>query len=141
MLGIFVSSSGAWASGWEKVLPKTGAPFISTHPSREAGTFKQRGAPQLTLQKTPQGKVVAIHLGYPIKDASVVLVIVDTGKKPELFEFYPSGEWAFIENDQKVIAAMMRGRDMTVEATSQKGTTSKDTYSLMGFTKVLKELG
>lgn len=141
VFGLCMNSEGVVASGWEKINPGKGPSFISAHPIRETGTFKQRGTPQLTIQKTAQGKVVAIYLGYPIKETSLVVVKVDTGKKPERVEFYPVGEWAFVEDDHKVIAVMMRGTEMTVEGTSQKGTTSIDTYSLMGLTKALKDLG
>ncbi len=133
---LFVSSCYAGAPGWQVIALNKGAPFVSAYPVREEGTFSQRSKPQLAIQKTAQGKVVAVYVGYPLKENSPVTVTI--GK--EKFKFYSHGEWAFVDKDEVVIGAMLKGRDFIVEATSQKGTISKDTYSLMGLTKVLKEL-
>ena len=52
-------------------------------------------------------------------------------------------QWAFSRNkvmDQKIIKAMKRGSKMVVFGTSSLGNRTKDTYSLIGFTKVYNEL-
>ena len=43
------------------------------------------------------------------------------------------------EEDGKIIAAMKRGAKAVVTARSSRGTTTKDTFSLLGFTAAVDE--
>ena len=42
--------------------------------------------------------------------------------------------------DKKLVETMKRGEKMTVEGTSFKGTKTKDTYSLKGFTNAYRAI-
>ena len=58
------------------------------------------------------------------------------------YELPVEGEWAWPPNtvdDEKIIAAMKRGAKAIITAQSQRGTVTKDTFSLLGFTAALKE--
>jgi hypothetical protein len=76
---------------------------------------------------------VAFTGGYPFAPGSTVEM--DIGGTT--FELYTEGEWAWPsspEEDARLIAAMKRGADAVATARSSRGTTTKDTFSLLGFT-------
>lgn len=81
---------------------------------------------------------VAFTGGYPFADDSAVEVSVD-GKA---FELYTEKEWAWpasTDDDAKIIAAMKRGSDAVLTARSSRGTQTKDTFSLIGYTAAMEE--
>ncbi len=76
--------------------------------------------------------------GYPFATGSNVTVDID-GKSYELFT---EGEWAWpgsAEADSDLLAAMKRGSNATLKAASGRGTETKDTFSLRGFTAAMEE--
>ncbi|MGY9048173.1 hypothetical protein P775_20410 [Puniceibacterium antarcticum] len=76
---------------------------------------------------------VAFTGGYPFADGSTVNVNVGGTE----FELFTEGDWAWPAtpaDDAKLIAAMKRGSDTTLTARSGRGTQTKDTFSLLGFT-------
>ncbi|MEI4196107.1 invasion associated locus B family protein [Roseovarius sp. E0-M6] len=81
---------------------------------------------------------VAFTGGYPFAGGSTVNVNVDGNS----FELFTEGEWAWPANaqdDAKIIAAMKLGADVTLTARSSRGTTTKDTFSLIGYTAAVEE--
>jgi len=84
-----------------------------------------------------QGQV-AFTGGYPFASGSTAsLVIAGT-----TFQLFTEGEWAWPatpEDDAKIVAAMKRGADAVVTAQSGRGTITKDTFSLLGFTAAEEE--
>ena len=75
--------------------------------------------------------------GYPFaSDSTVNLEIGDNE-----FDLYPDGEWAWptAEDDAKIIAAMKRGAQAVLTARSARGTQTKDTFSLLGFTAAVED--
>jgi len=51
-------------------------------------------------------------------------------------------EWAWAasaEEDAEIAAAMRRGVDAVITAESTRGTTTEDTFSLMGYTAAVEE--
>ncbi|MEM6375482.1 MAG: invasion associated locus B family protein, partial [Pseudomonadota bacterium] len=46
---------------------------------------------------------------------------------------------ASTSDDAKIVAAMKRGTDAVLTARSSRGTVTKDTFSLLGFTAALDE--
>ena len=76
--------------------------------------------------------------GYPFAPGSTVNMNVDGTE----FELITQGEWAWPENkseDAKIVAAMKRGATAIVTARSSRGTQTKDTFSLSGFTAAVTE--
>jgi len=58
------------------------------------------------------------------------------------FELFTDGDKAWPENaaaDDQIVAAMKRGTDAVLTGVSNRGTTTIDTYSLLGFTAALDE--
>lgn len=81
---------------------------------------------------------VAFTGGYPFASGSTVEV--DIGGTT--FELYTEGEWAWPatpQEDAQLIAAMKRGADAVATARSSRGTTTKDTFSLLGFTAAVDD--
>jgi len=76
--------------------------------------------------------------GYPFASGSTVNVII-AGQE---FELFTEGEWAWpasTADDAKIIAAMKRGTDAVLSARSSRGTRTKDTFSLLGYTAAFEE--
>ena len=76
--------------------------------------------------------------GYPFASGSTVNLNVDGNE----FELFTEGEWAWpasAADDAKIITAMKRGASAILTARSSRGTTTKDTFSLLGFTAALEE--
>lgn len=81
---------------------------------------------------------VAFTGGYPFASGSTVNVNVDGTQ----FELFTEGEWAWpatTADDAKIITAMKRGTEAVVTAVSSRGTETKDTFSLLGFTAAIEE--
>lgn len=76
--------------------------------------------------------------GYPFASGSTVNVNIGGSE----FEMFTEGEWAWpasASDDAKIIAAMKRGVDAVLTARSARGTITKDTFSLLGYTAALEE--
>ncbi|MGG7645434.1 invasion associated locus B family protein [Rhodovulum sp. YNF3179] len=76
--------------------------------------------------------------GYPFNDSSTVSLQVGE----DSFELFTDGEWAWAENpqaDQRIVTALKGGAEAVVTGLSSRGTTTKDTFSLMGITAALDE--
>lgn len=76
--------------------------------------------------------------GYPFANGSTVKVDIDgTG-----YELFTDGEWAWpgsVSADAEILAAMKRGATAILTAQSGRGTQTKDTFSLRGFTAAMEE--
>ncbi|SFD02635.1 invasion associated locus B family protein [Tropicimonas isoalkanivorans] len=76
--------------------------------------------------------------GYPFAGGSTVTMNVGGSD----FELFTEGEWAWPaspEDDAKLVTALKRGSEATVTGRSSRGTVTKDTFSLMGFTAAMEE--
>ncbi|WP_170328042.1 invasion associated locus B family protein [Ruegeria arenilitoris] len=76
--------------------------------------------------------------GYPFAAGSSVNVRIEDQE----FEFITDGEWAWPATqgqEPKVIEAMKKGTEAVVTARSERGTQTKDTFSLLGFTAALED--
>jgi len=76
--------------------------------------------------------------GYPFAGGSTVSINVDG----TTFELFTDGEWAWPgtkEDDAALLAAMKKGASAVLTARSGKGTQTKDTFSLRGFTAAMTE--
>lgn len=76
--------------------------------------------------------------GYPFADGSTVNLNISGDE----FELFTDGEWAWpatAADDAKIITAMKRGASAILTARSSRGTQTKDTFSLLGFTAALED--
>ena len=81
---------------------------------------------------------VAFTGGYPFAEGSTVNVTISGNS----FELFTEGEWAWpasTEDDARLITAMKRGADAVVTGVSGRGTNTKDTFSLLGFTAAIED--
>ena len=101
----------------------------------------RRGSILLFVTFRPGAEVrgeVSFTGGYPFAGGSTVSMDISGTS----FELFTDGEWAWpasAADDAKIITAMKRGSDATLSARSSRGTTTKDSFSLLGFTAALEE--
>ena len=76
--------------------------------------------------------------GYPFAPGSTVTMQIGGNS----YELLTEGEWAWpasASDDAKIITEMKRGAEATLSARSERGTNTKDSFSLLGFTAALEE--
>ena len=76
--------------------------------------------------------------GYPFRDGSTVGVQIGDTE----FQLFTDGNWAWAgspEDDARLLQAMRRGREAVVTGVSGRGTTTRDTFNLFGFTAATEE--
>ncbi len=112
---------------------------VNTRDGREVSV--NRGSILLMVFYRPGDSVrgqVAFTGGYPFAPDSTVKVEIGSSS----FDFFTDGEWAWPltpQDDAKVVAAMKRGANAVLTARSARGTQTKDTFSLLGFTAAIEE--
>ena len=101
----------------------------------------RRGDILLFVSYRPENNVegeVSFTGGYPFATDSTVAMQIGS----QTFELFTEGEWAWPasdEDDHAIVAAMRRGAEAVLTARSSRGTTTKDTFSLFGFTAATQE--
>ena len=112
--------------------------YMASAPTKDEGAYKKRGKIYARVTHRPAEKTrdeVSFLAGYKYKDDSWVKIRIDKKKAFDLFTHEDSA-WAPDQAaDKKLVRAMKGGNQMVVEGTSWRGTETKDTYSLIGFTK------
>jgi len=76
--------------------------------------------------------------GYPFAPGSPVKVEIDG----TAFELFSEGEWAWpssTTDDDALLVALKKGASAVVTARSARGTQTKDTFSLQGFTAAMAD--
>jgi len=137
-----VSEIGAFRD-WRVFTHGAGADrtcFIAASPQSSRGAEgRRRGPIALYVSNRPGAKVageVSIAIGYPFrKDAASLEVGGQT------YKLFTEGETAWSDGaDAPIVAGMKAKRTLTVTATSQAGTRTVDSFSLLGFTNALNKL-
>lgn len=86
-------------------------------------------------RSTPE---VSFTGGYPFAPDSTVGVTIGATE----FQLFVDGDWAWAgspEDDQRIFAAMRGGAEAVLTARSSRGTNTRDTFSLFGFTAATEE--
>lgn len=76
--------------------------------------------------------------GYPFAGGSTVTLQIDN----DSFDLFSDGEWAWSgskDEDTKIIAALKKGSSAVLTARSARGTQTRDSFSLLGFTAAMEE--
>ncbi|ABV95047.1 conserved hypothetical protein [Dinoroseobacter shibae DFL 12 = DSM 16493] len=122
---------------WSVSIPKE---TVNTRDGRPVAV--NRGDILMFVAYRPSENVageVSFKGGYDFREGSTVTVEIGSST----FEFFTEGgnAWpASAEDDAKVITAMKRGAEAVVTGVSERsGTTTRDTFSLLGFTAALEE--
>tara|TARA_B100000768_G_C11225689_1_gene352665 strand:- start:1 stop:525 length:525 start_codon:yes stop_codon:yes gene_type:complete len=121
---------------WTVSLPS------STENTRDGKQVKvRRSAILLMVFYNPNEKVkgqVAFTGGYKFANERIISLDIDG----VTYELFATGEWAWLENDAqdaKILPAMKRGNTAIITAQSERGTVTKDTFSLKGFTAAVED--
>ena len=108
--------------------------YIASMPTKKEGNYSKRGEPYLMVTHISNNTdEVSASSGYPYQEGKDVKL--NFGQTS--IDLFSKGEVAWTydrEADKKTVKEMIRGTDAVVRGTSWKGTYSKDTYSLIGFT-------
>jgi len=106
--------------------------FIASAPTQTAA---RRGGESVDVRRDAIRLYVASRPGEGTKNE-----IAFTGN--ETFELFTEGEFAWPASpaeDQKIIVSMQRGANAVVTGVSSRGTTTIDTFSLIGFSDALSD--
>jgi hypothetical protein len=85
-----------------------------------------------------QKGVVSFTGGYPFAPGSTVDVQIGNDR----FQLFTEGDWAWSaseQDDASLVAAMKRGSNAVLTARSSRGTQTRDTFSLLGFTAAVDD--
>lgn len=138
----FVETLGKW-SAFKDGKGKSRSCYVASAPQRETGNYKRRGNTFVLVSHRPgEGSrdVFELRAGYTYKKNTEVIVSID-GQKFKLFTKHGTAWAKDSKTDRALVRAMIRGRTMTVEGSSVRGTNTSDTYSLKGFTAAYNMVG
>ncbi len=107
-------------------------------PQKSEGKYKKRGDIRVFIAhrawaRPKRVNEASFEAGYAFKKDSEATVTID-GK---IFELFTDGDTAWIrdvKDDAKMVRAMRVGKQLVIRGISSRGTKTKDTYSLFGFT-------
>ena len=122
--------------------------YTITRPQKMEGEYNLRGRVDAMVainnNKSSKNKYyVGFDFGYTFANNNKVKLIIDESK---VFEMDTFAQTAWINPTKnpklhlKIIEAMKKGNILIAEGTSNRGTETKDTYSLLGFTKAFKKV-
>lgn len=117
--------------------------YMASTPKKDEGNYKKRGDIYAVVTHRPADKsynVVNFVAGYDYKKGSSVIVKIGTTAFNNLFTNGDNAWAPDSSTDKKLVEAMKRGQRMIVEGTSSRGTKTKDTYSLAGFSNAYKAI-
>lgn len=116
-------------------------PLTSTAKRNGQAVSVNRGDIFLMVAMRPGSGVkneVSFMSGYPFRKGGSVKMEIGSGD----YELFTEGEAAWTDSaaqDDQVVASMRRGAKAVVTGVSSRGTTTVDTFSLLGFTAALEE--
>jgi hypothetical protein len=130
---------------WQtQTYEEDGAKVCSTWsaPQKDEGDYTRRGeifAFVTHRNGARRRNEVSLEMGYPLKNGTDVIVRIGGAK----FAMFTKGSKAWNRSsdaDDKMAKAMRGGRKLIVEGVSRRGTKTRDTYSLYGFTAAHKAI-
>lgn len=124
---------------WEVHSYQEGAAKVCnmfTRPTRSEGDYSERGDVYMFVTNRLGEGVFdefSVQIGYTFKTGAPVFAVVGSRK----FELFSQENFAWLHKDKEqkaLIRTMRAGADITIEGISSRGTTTKDVFSLSGFT-------
>ena len=119
--------------------------FLASPPSATDPAALTRDPALFYISAWPKDGVkseVSIKLGFPAKKAPDPVADV-SGAVTASFKLFVKDDRAYVADatqELKLLEAMKKGSKLTVQATSERGTTVTDTYSLTGITAAMQAL-
>jgi invasion protein IalB len=115
--------------------------FAATQPTQKEPAGANRAPVVFYISAWPKEGVkseISVKLGYKIKgDVTVTIGMA-------AFTLFGKDDRAFVADptqELKLLDEMRKGSKLVVQATSERGTATTDTYSLAGLSQALKSLG
>ena len=118
--------------------------YMIAQPEQSEGEYKVRGRVRIVIYRNnlenQNENALGIDFGYTFPENSVAKIEIDKKK----FKLATFGQTAWTgsktKKDKKIIKAMLKGNKLIALGESKRGTKTKDTYSLSGFTKAFNEI-
>jgi len=110
--------------------------YISSFPKKDEGKYTKRGDIYVQIAHRPAEKtfdVATFVAGYTFDTKAPLTVKIGKETFSKTFTQGDKGWMVNDSEDRRLIAAMKRGDRMIVDGKSSRGTATKDTYSLKGF--------
>jgi hypothetical protein len=114
--------------------------FATAQPTKQEPAGAKRSPAFVYVSSWPKDGVkaeVSVRVGYPLRGGSEVTMAV-SGASFKLFVHNDRAYIADAGEELKLLDAMRKGSTMTVVGTSERGTTTTDTYSLAGISQALQ---
>jgi hypothetical protein len=114
--------------------------FATAQPTKQEPAGAKRNPAFIYVSSWPKDGVkaeVSVRVGYPLKGGSEVTLSVGNTS----FKLFVHNDRAYIADagdELKLLDIMRKGSTMTVVGTSERGTTTTDTYSLAGISQALQ---
>lgn len=110
--------------------------YIASTPKKDEGKYTKRGDIYTVTHRPAENSFdeVSITAGYTYKSGAPLTIKIGNQTFSNTFTQADKGWMISGDEDSKLVAAMKRGNRMIVDGISSRGTTTKDTYSLKGFT-------
>lgn len=111
--------------------------YMSSTPKKDEGKYTKRGDIYTVVTHRPSEKSfdeVSFVAGYTFNTKAPLVIKIGNQTFNSTFTEGDKGWMRTGDGDKKIVAAMKRGERMIVDGQSSRGTNTKDTYSLKGFT-------
>jgi invasion protein IalB len=132
---------GEWALFTDRNTPSQFC-FVTSEPKSSEPQDTQRKPPRAYISAWPKDGVkgeISFRMGFPIKKDGDVKVTINAAA----FKLFGAMDRAYVAEptqELKLVEAMKKGSQMKVTATSDRGPSITDTYSLTGLRQALSKL-
>lgn len=117
--------------------------YMSSTPKKDEGKYTKRGDIYVSVTHRPAEKSydeVSFEIGYPFKTSAPFVIKIGNQTFDKTFTEGDKAWTVNADEDKKLITAMKRGDRMIVNGVSSRGTGTKDTYSLKGFSSAYQAI-
>ncbi len=117
--------------------------YMSSTPKKDEGNYTKRGDIYTIITHRPSERTfdeVSFIAGYTFAQGAPFTIKIGNKVFKNTFTEGTKGWMVSNAEDVSIIAAMKRGERMIVDGKSSRGTTTKDTYSLKGFSNAYKAI-
>lgn len=117
--------------------------YMSSTPKKDEGKYTKRGDIYTIITHRPSEKTfdeVSFVAGYSFDTKAPFIIKIGDKTFKNTFTEGTKGWMVSSQEDRNLIAAMKRGERMIVDGKSSRGTTTKDTYSLKGFSSAYQAI-
>jgi hypothetical protein len=114
--------------------------FATSQPAKQEPANTKRDPAFIYVSSWPKDGVkaeISVKIGYALRKGSDVTLAIGSSN----FKLFVHGDRAYVADateELKLLEAMRKGSTMTVQGTSERGTSTTDTYSLSGISQALQ---